>query len=53
MKQLAEANVDEICNGYGSSTGLRVFMVAAVGDYHDLSGIYSMMRMSPETKNTV
>ena len=53
MKELAEANADEIYNGYDSSTGLRVFMVAAMGGHHDLSGIYGMMRMSPETRNTV
>ena len=47
MEELAEANVDEIYNGYDRSTGLRVFMVAAMGDNHDLSGIYGMMRMSP------
>ena len=48
MIKLAEENVDEIMNGYDSLTGLRVFMVAAIGEYHDLSGIYGMMRMSPE-----
>ena len=53
MKELVEANVDEILNGHDSSTGLRAFMVAAMGDYHDLSGIYGIMRMSPETRNTV
>ena len=53
MRELAEVNVDEILNGCDSSTGLRVFMVAAMGDDHDLSGIYGMMRMSPETRNTV
>ena len=51
MKELAEAKVDEIYNGHDSSTGLRVFMVAAMGNYHDLSAIYGMMKMSPETKN--
>ena len=51
MKELAEANVDEILNGCDTSTGLRVFMVAAMGDHHDLSGIYGMMRMSPQTRN--
>ena len=53
MRELAEVNVDEILNVCDSSTGLRVFMVAAMGDDHDLSGIYGMMRMSPETRNTV
>ena len=51
MKELAEANVDEMMNGHDSSTGLRVFMVAAMGKYHDLSGVYGMMRLSPETMN--
>ena len=49
MKELTEANIDEMMNGRDSVTGLCLFMVAAMGDYHDLSGIYGMMRMSPET----
>ena len=48
MKELAETNMDEIATGFDSLTGLRVFMVAAIGDCHDLSGIYGMMKMSPE-----
>ena len=48
MKELAEENVDEIMNGYDALTGLRLFMVSAMGKYHDLSAIYGMMRMSPE-----
>ena len=53
MKEIAEVDVDEVLNGFDSSTGLRAFMVAAMGDYHDLSGIYGMMRISPETRNAV
>merc|ERR1712154_506477 len=53
MKEQVEANVDEIINGHDSLTGLRLFMVAAMGDYHDLSSIYSMMRMAPEIKKSV
>ena len=52
MKELANESVDEIMNGHASLTGLRLFMVAAIGNYHDLSGIYGIMRMSPETINT-
>lgn len=51
MKELAEGNVDEMMNGCDSLTGLHVFMVSAMGDYNDLSGIYGMMRISPETSN--
>ena len=47
MKELAETNVDEIMNGYDGLTGLHLFMVAAMGDYHDLGTIYGMMRMNP------
>ena len=35
MKELAEADVVEVMNGYDSLTGLRLFMVAAVGKNHD------------------
>merc|ERR1712154_660602 len=52
MKEQVEANLDEIMNGHDSLTGLRLFMVAAMGDYHDLSSIYSMMRIAPEINNT-
>ena len=52
MKELAKENGEEIMNGHDSLTGLRLFMVAAMGDYHDLSSIYSMMRMSPEIKTS-
>ena len=53
MKELAEGNGDEMMNGYDSLTGLRVFMMAALGDYLDLSSIYGMMRMSPDTRNVL
>ena len=46
------ANMDEIMNGHDSLTGLRLFMVAAMGDKHDLSSIYSMVRISPEINNS-
>lgn len=51
MKELAEASVDEIVNGEDSLTGLKLFMIAAMGGYNDLSAIYGMMIMSPETNN--
>ena len=49
MKELAGANGEEIMNGYDSVTGLRLFMVAAMGNNNDLSTIYAMMKMGPET----
>ena len=54
MKELAEANdnADALMNGYDNLTGLRLFMVSAMGEKHDLSTIYGMMRMSPEIDNT-
>ena len=48
MKELSEANVSEIMNGHDDGlTGLNLFMVAAMGNCHDLSAIYGMMRMNP------
>ena len=54
MKELAKANknVDILMNGHDSLTGLRLFMVAAMGEKYDLSAIYGMMRMGPEMINT-
>ena len=37
MKELAEENPDEIMNGCDDLTGLTIFMVAAMGNYHNLS----------------
>ena len=48
MKNLAEANVDVVMNGNCVLTGLRLFMVAAMDNCHDLSGVYGLMRMGPE-----
>ena len=55
MKELAEANVYEeiIMNGYDSLAELLLFMVATMGNYHDWSGIYGIMRMSLKTNNRV
>ena len=51
MKELAEENVDEIMNGNDSSTGLRLFMYAAMSSSRcDLSVIYGMMRMGPDQR---
>ena len=47
MKELVEENVDEIMNGHDNMSGLDLFMIAAMGDHHDLSTIYGMMRMNP------
>ena len=48
MKELAEANMNEMTNGHDKLTGLHLFMVAAMDAHHDLSAIYSMIRMMPE-----
>ena len=48
---LVESNVDYAVYGHDCSTGLRLFMIAAMGDnyFSDLSSIYGLMRMSPST----
>ena len=48
-KELADSNVDEVVNRCDDSTGLRLFMVAAMENenFCYLSSIYSLMRMSP------
>ena len=48
MKELAEDDAEEVINGCDNLTGLPLFMVAAMGKYHDLSSIYGIVRMSPE-----
>ena len=53
MKELAETNAAEVMSGCDSLTGLRLFMVAAMGDNHDLSAIYGMMRMSPPVETMI
>ena len=49
MKELAEENADEVINGRDDLTGLPLFIIAAMGKYYDLSSIYGIVRMSPET----
>ena len=52
IKELIASNIDEVVNRHHSLTGLRLFMVAAMGNEgcsHDLSYIYSLMRMSPSS----
>ena len=49
-KELAESNVVEVVNSFDGSTGLRLFMVAAMDNgagFCDLSSIFGLMRMSP------
>ena len=48
-KDLAESNADEVVNRCNSSTGLCLFMVAAMMNdgFRDLSSIYGLMRMNP------
>merc|ERR1712130_224335 len=45
MNELAKTSSEEVMDGHDRLTGLRLFMVAAMGKYHDLNGTYSMMRM--------
>ena len=47
MKELVESNSEEVGYGFDNTTGLRLFMVASMGNASDLSTIYGMMRMSP------
>ena len=53
MQDIVDSNVNDVLNGYDTFTGLRLFMLAAMGNNHssDLSSIYGMMRMSPEICN--
>ena len=48
-KDLVESNIDQVVDGYDSSTGLRLFMIAAMGNSggSDLSSIYGLMRINP------
>ena len=50
MQDIVDSNVNDVLNGYDIFTGLRLFMLAAMGNNlsSDLSSIYGMMRMSPE-----
>ena len=47
---IEEGNGDDI-HGCDTVTGLRLFMVAAMGTRNDLSAIYGIMRMGPEMSN--
>ena len=47
MRELIESNTAEVVDGVDNMSGLRVFMLAAVGKNSDLSTIYGMMKMSP------
>ena len=47
MKELVESNTEEVVYGFDNTTGLRLYMLAAMGNYSDLSTIYGMMRMNP------
>ena len=48
-KEFVASNSNEAVNGYDNLTGLRLFMIAAIGKdaFTDLSSIYGLMRMSP------
>ena len=45
--QLINSNTEEVINGTDRTTGLCLFMLAAMGDKSDLSVIYYMMKMNP------
>ena len=47
MRELVESNTEEVVDGLDRMSGLRVFMLAAMGEDSDLSAVYGMMRMSP------
>ena len=51
MAELVETNIEEVINGHDGLTGLRLFMITAMGKRFDLSSIYGLMRMSPEKVN--
>lgn len=48
MKEQVQVNTENevVMNGNDSLTGLRLFMVAAMGEKHDLDAIYSIMIMN-------
>lgn len=52
VKELAESHMKEAVDEYDDLTGLRLFMLAAMGSngsgYCDLNSIYGLMRISPE-----
>ena len=50
MSEMIGGSGDDI-HTCDSVTGLRLFMVAAMGDRNDLSSIYGIMRMGPEMLN--
>ena len=47
MRDLVDSNTEELVYGFDSDTSLRVFMLAAMGNYSDLSTVYGIMRKSP------
>ena len=50
IEAFVQSNSDDVINGYGGLTGLRLFMLAAMQDggwRSDLSSIYGLMKMSP------
>ena len=49
VKELAESNIEEVDYGHDGLTGLRLFMLAALGgSCCDLNSIYGLMKLSPE-----
>lgn len=52
VKELVESNIEEVVDGCDGLTGLRLFMLAAMGSKEGgccyLNSIYGLMRMSPE-----
>ena len=47
MRELVESNTEEVMYGFDDTTGLCLFMTAAIINYSDLSTIYGMMRINP------
>ena len=47
MKELAGSNITEVTEGKDNVTGLKVFMVAAMGDRVDVNTIYNLVKIDP------
>ena len=50
MKELTQERSESMVTVHDSATGLRLFMVAAMGSRNDLSSIYAMMKTSPDQR---
>ena len=53
MKELSEASGDRVMNSYDGLTGMCLLMLNVMGNYHDLSAVYDMMKIGPETNSLI